>query len=107
LLAGLHGVITDAFPAENVAVDPAKHYEIAPKEIIGLMRRFRASGVEFLGIYHSHPRGENKPSARDIELAYYSEEVYLIISPQPDAPKPVRAFSIRDGRTTELDIEIV
>ena len=71
------------------------------------MRRFRASGVEFLGIYHSHPRGENKPSARDIELAYYSEEVYLIISPQPDASKPVRAFSIRDGRTTELEIEIV
>lgn len=107
LLAGLHGVIAHAFPAENVAANPAKNYEIAPKEIIGLMRRFRASGIEFLGIYHSHPSGENKPSARDIELAYYSEEVYFIISPQPDAPKPVRAFSIRDGRATELDIEIV
>jgi proteasome lid subunit RPN8/RPN11 len=107
LLAGLHGVIRQAFPAHNVAVNPAKNYEIAPQEIIGLMRRFRASGIEFLGIYHSHPMGENKPSARDLERAYYSEEVYFIISPQADAPKPVRAFSIRDGRAAELDIEIV
>ena len=71
------------------------------------MREFRATGLDFLGIYHSHPHGENKPSPRDIELAYYSEETYFIISPQPDAPKPVRAFSIRDGRAAELEIEIV
>ncbi len=99
--------MTRAFSGENIASDPAKNYEIAPQEIIRLMREFRASSLEFLGIYHSHPNGDNKPSARDIELAYYSEETYLVISPQPDAPKPVRAFSIRDGRATELEIEIV
>jgi proteasome lid subunit RPN8/RPN11 len=107
LLAGSHSVITHVFSAENVAGDPATNYEIAPKEIIRLMREFRAAGLEFLGIYHSHPNGDNKPSARDIELAYYSEETYFIISPRPDAPKPVRAFSIRDGRATELEIEVV
>ena len=107
LLAGRDGVITQAFPAENVAGDPAKNYEIAPKEIFRLLREFRAQGLEFLGIYHSHPNGENTPSARDIELAYYSEAVYFIVSPQPDAPRPVRAFSIRDGRATELEIQIV
>ncbi len=107
LLAGRDGVITHVFPAENVASEPAKSYEIAPKEIFRMMREFRAAGLEFLGIYHSHPNGENEPSARDIELAYYSEEAYLILSPRPDAAKPVRAFSIRDGRATELKIEIV
>lgn len=107
LLAGRDGVITHVFPAENVATDPAKNYEIAPKEIVRLMREFRAAGLEFLGIYHSHPNGENAPSARDIELAYYSEEIYFIISPRADAPQPVRAFSIRDGRATEIDIQIV
>jgi proteasome lid subunit RPN8/RPN11 len=107
LLAGRDGVITHAFPAENVASDPAKNYEIAPKEIFQMMREFRAAGLEFLGIYHSHPNGENAPSARDIELAYYSEEAYFIISPGRDAAKPVRAFSIRDGRVAELDIQIV
>lgn len=107
LLAGRDGVVTHAFPAENVAADPTKNYEMAPKEIVRLMREFRASGLTFLGIYHSHPNGENAPSARDIERAYYSEEAYFIVSPQPDAPKPVRAFSICDGLSTELEIQIV
>src|SRR5271169_6158368 len=107
LLAGRDGVITHVFPAENVASNPAKNYEIAPSEIFRMMREFRAAGLEFLGIYHSHPNGENQPSARDIELAYYSEEIYFILSPHPDVVKPVRAFSIRDGRATELKIEIV
>jgi proteasome lid subunit RPN8/RPN11 len=107
LLAGREGTITHAFPAENVASDPARNYEVAPREIIRLMREFRAAGLEFLGIYHSHPNGGTEPSPRDVELAYYSEEAYFIISPQPDTPKPVRAFSIRGGRATELEIEIV
>jgi proteasome lid subunit RPN8/RPN11 len=107
LLAGRGGVIMHAFPAENVAANPATGYEIAPREIFQMMREFRAAGLQFLGIYHSHPTGDNAPSARDIEQAYYSEESYFIISPRPDAPKPVRAFSIRDGRATELEIQIV
>ncbi|HKV05879.1 MAG TPA: M67 family metallopeptidase [Candidatus Acidoferrales bacterium] len=107
LLAGREGVITHAFPAENVAANPATGYEIAPKEIFRMMREFRAAGLEFMGIYHSHPKGDNAPSPRDIEQAYYSEETYFIISPQPDAAKPVRAFSICNGLATELEILVV
>jgi desampylase len=106
LLAGRGGVITHVFPAANVAADPGKGYEIAPTEIVRMMREFRARELEFLGIYHSHPNGKNEPSPRDIELAYYSEAVYFIVSPLADAPKPARAFSIRNGRVTELEIEI-
>jgi len=107
LRAGRDGVITRAFPATNVAPNPATSYEIAPEETVRFMREFRAAGLEFLGIYHSHPNGENAPSARDIELAYYSEEAYFILSPQPDAAKPVRAFSIREGCVAELQTEII
>jgi len=107
LLAGRDDVITHVFPAVNVAADPAKGYEIAPRQIVDMMREFRERKLEFLGIYHSHPNGKNEPSARDIELAYYSEAIYFIVSPMTDAPKPVRAFSIRDGRVMELEIEVV
>jgi len=100
-------VITHASPAENVAADPTRNYELAPKEIVQLLREFRTQGLEFLGIYHSHPNGDNVPSPRDIELAYYSEATYFILSPQPGAAKPVRAFSIRDGSVTELEIQLV
>ena len=41
LLAGRQGVITRAFPAENVAMDQARSYEIAPQQIVRLMREFR------------------------------------------------------------------
>ncbi len=106
LLAGRDGVITHVFRAANVAADPAKGYEIAPTQIVDMMREFRERRLEFLAIYHSHPNGKNEPSARDIELAYYSEAIYFIVSPMAGAPKAVRAFSIRDGHVTELEIEM-
>jgi proteasome lid subunit RPN8/RPN11 len=105
LLAGRQGVVTHMIPAENVASDPKKNYEMKPSEIVRMMREFRTQGLDFLGIYHSHPAGENKPSDRDVQLAYYSEAVYLILSPRPDARQPIRAFSIRDGSVTELELE--
>jgi proteasome lid subunit RPN8/RPN11 len=107
LLAGREGVITRAFPATNVASNLATAYDIAPKELFRLMREIRAAKLEMLGIYHSHPNGENVPSPRDIERAYYPDAVYIIVSPLADAPKPVRAFSIRDDLATELEIQII
>lgn len=107
LLAGRDGLVTQAFAARNVARDPAKGYEIASEDLLRLMREIRMAGLELLGIYHSHPNGENQPSPRDIERAYYPDAAYFIISPQPDAAQPVRAFSIRDGCAAELTVQIV
>ena len=106
LLAGCGGAVTRIFPAANAAENPATSYEIAPKEIFERMREMRAQGIEMLGIYHSHPNGKNEPSPRDIDRAYYSEAAYFIASPLEGAEKPVRAFSIRDGCVTELEIQI-
>jgi proteasome lid subunit RPN8/RPN11 len=60
-----------------------------------------------MGIYHSHPDGDNKPSARDISQAYYPDVAYFILSPRKDTATPVRAFSIRDGKAAELNVLIV
>ena len=107
LLAGRDGVITHAYPARNAASDPATRYEIAPEELFRIMREIRGVGLQLLGIYHSHPNGANEPSRTDIARAYYPDAAYLIVSPQPDAEAPVRAFSIRDGDVLELQISIV
>jgi proteasome lid subunit RPN8/RPN11 len=106
LLAGRDGAITRLFSAANAAETPATSYEIAPKEIFSLMRDMRAEGIEMLGIYHSHPNGQNEPSERDIAQAYYSGAAYFILSPREGAERAVRAFSIRDGRASELEIQI-
>ncbi len=76
-------MITRIFAATNAASDPATNYEIAPQELFRLMREIRAAKLELLGIYHSHPNGKNEPSARDIELAYYPDTAYFILSPLP------------------------
>jgi proteasome lid subunit RPN8/RPN11 len=106
LLAGRRATVTHIFPARNAAHSPGTSYEIAPAELFGLMREIRAAGLELLGIYHSHPQGENSPSPRDLERAYYPDAAYFIVSPRDDAAQPIRAFAIRDGRAAELDIEL-
>lgn len=107
LLAGWGGVITRAFQATNAADDTSRAYEIAPAELFLLVREIRAAGLELLGIYHSHPAGDNRPSVHDIERAYYPAAAYFILSPRTDVPQPVRAFSIRDGQVAELEIQVV
>jgi proteasome lid subunit RPN8/RPN11 len=109
ILAGQDNLITRAFPAKNVALDPIRNYEIAPTEILHLMAELRKRQLHFLGIYHSHPHwmDPNEPSPKDIALAHYHQAVHLIVTPRPYATTPIRAFSIRDGRPTELEIQIL
>ena len=107
LLAGHDGTISAIFPARNAHANPATGYEIAPQELFELMREMRAQGLQLLGIYHSHPRGENRPSFTDIEQALYPDTPYFIVSPLADAPHPIRTFLIRDGEVTEMTVEIV
>lgn len=106
LLAGRDEIITHIFPATNAHPQPATAYEIAPQELFRVMKEIRAKELQLMGIYHSHPHGENRPSRSDIERAFYPDTPYFILSPLPDAPQPVRAFLIRDGEVTELKIEI-
>ena len=106
LLAGTNRIISAVLRARN-ALQSATAYEIAPVELFELFRRMRTQGLEHLGIYHSHPRGENAPSSLDIERAYYPEAAYFIVSPARDALQPVRAFRMGAGEWRELRIEAV
>jgi [CysO sulfur-carrier protein]-S-L-cysteine hydrolase len=106
LLAGRDGAITAIFPATNALASPTR-YEIAPRELFELFRTFRTLGLTHLGQYHSHLATENVPSASDIEQAGYPDQAYFIVCPQPGAPNPVRAFSIRDGNVREIAITFI
>lgn len=99
--------MTRAFPAENIAANPATSYEVATKEIVQLMREIRAAGLEMLGIYHSHPNGRGEPSETDIATVGYPDAAYFIISLAADVDAVVRAFLIHDGQVTELKLSIV
>jgi len=104
LLAGSQETITQMFRARN-ALASRREYFIAPQELIAMLRSMRERGLEHLGIYHSHVHSENFPSSRDIELAYYPSCAYFIVSPHSPAARALRAFEIRAGNATELELE--
>lgn len=106
LLGGTADDITSVFPASN-ALASEREYFIAPRELIATLRVMRERELRHRGIYHSHPRGQNFPSRRDIETAYYPACAYFIISPHPSTTPPIRAFKIHDGAMEELRIEPV
>jgi proteasome lid subunit RPN8/RPN11 len=111
LLGGRDGMITSIYPAANVLASGTA-YEIAPKDLFRIMRQMRADGVELMGIYHSHPTGDNSPSPTDIARAFYPGAIHFIASPitGPRGRAPtsaLRAFEIREGMVTELRIELM
>jgi [CysO sulfur-carrier protein]-S-L-cysteine hydrolase len=106
LLAGRDGLISAILPAKNM-LQSATAYEIAAEELFALFRRIRSEELEHLGIYHSHPKGENFPSPSDLERAFYPDAAYFIVCPSTAAPCPIRAFRIIEGCARELLLELI
>lgn len=106
LLAGRDGLISAVLPAKN-ALQSATAFEISPEELFALFRRMRSEELEHLGIYHSHPKGDNFPSPSDLERAFYPDSAYFIICPDAAASRAVRAFRIIEGCPGELLLEFI
>ncbi len=104
LLMGQARRITRLRKVENVARSPIR-YEMSPRELFQFFKDLRSSGLQHLGIYHSHPTSEPYPSPTDIAQAFYPDCTYFILSLlAPEAPS-IRAFSIIEGVVQEQTIE--
>ena len=79
LLLGRPGQIAAAVPALNIAVDPARSFEIDPATLLRTHRQARSLGQQVVGHYHSHPNGQPEPSVRDAARAAANGEIWLII----------------------------
>jgi proteasome lid subunit RPN8/RPN11 len=80
LLLGESGVVVEAKPSTNVALDPTKRFEIDPQALIDANRSERGGGHELLGYFHSHPSGPPEPSATDREQASGDGKVWAIVA---------------------------
>ena len=113
LLAGRNGLISRIFRADNVAENRRVRYEAAPLDIVRILDEIEDIHEEHLGIYHSHPRSEARPSATDRRLAAYDVWYFLVSLQHPNEPE-VRAFWLskehpadEDAVVREEPIEIV
>ena len=102
LLSGSNGLITDIHQLRNDAEKPETRYFATPEELFAAMRRIRESGQSLLGVYHSHPRTPAYPSSSDVEMAFYPEAFYFIISLEPSVE--LRAFKIEDSKIEDVRI---
>ncbi len=102
LLLGTAAHIHTAFPAANVAPDPAHHFEIDPAALIAAHRAARAGGPQVVGYYHSHPNGLARPSATDAASAARDGRIWAIaaagaITMWRDGPSGFEALSYTLG----------
>ncbi|MFA4015006.1 MAG: hypothetical protein RUDDFDWM_000072 [Candidatus Fervidibacterota bacterium] len=72
--------ITKAFPTKNVHSE-CKHsrYEIEPSAILMAHMGAKAQGLEWIGVYHSHPNVPPIPSQTDGQLAW-AGLIYIVTS---------------------------
>ncbi|HBI24575.1 MAG TPA: hypothetical protein DDX84_10335 [Nitrospiraceae bacterium] len=81
-------------------------YLMDPKEQIMVFKEMRNLGLELKAIYHSHPNHPAYPSMTDVNLAYYPEAVYIIISIKDNGDYEMRGFRITDKEITETILKI-
>lgn len=103
LLAGRDGVVRRHYPIAN-AERSMTYYAMDGKVLLGAMRDMEERDTELLAIYHSHTHTEAFPSPTDVELAFYPEAVYLIVSLQEPGQPVVRGFDIVEGKVTERTV---
>ena len=102
LLAGDGDVISSAYRLHNEAGQPETRYFASPEDLFAAMKAMRQEGLEMMGIYHSHPNSAAYPSKSDVELAFYSDCVYFIVSLAGDFE--MCAFRINNGSVSLVEI---
>lgn len=101
LLGGAGSEVASVYALTNVAREPSKTYEAAPRELFDAQMLMRERGETLLAIYHSHPRSQDpEPSSTDVRLAFYPAAVYFIIGFDEQSECVLRAFRVyeREGR---------
>ena len=103
LLAGRGELISLALPMRNAASRPERDYALDPKEQIRALKRIDSRGLEWLGVYHSHPDSAPIPSRSDISAAVDSGLPHLIASLESPSPR-MKLWRIDAGDVTPLDL---
>ena len=105
ILAGNNGIVEKVYRMKNKDLSSVT-YLMDSMEQFAVMKEMRGKGLDIVGIYHSHTSSVAFPSATDIELAFYPEASYLIVSLAGKEPQ-MRSFRIKDEKIEEEEIGIL
>jgi [CysO sulfur-carrier protein]-S-L-cysteine hydrolase len=105
ILAGRGTTVEKVYALTSENPSPT-FYQIDAQEQFRVLREMREAGRDLVGIYHSHPAGRAYPSSTDVELAFYPEAVYVIVSLIERGDPCMKGYSIVDGNVTEVPLNI-
>jgi proteasome lid subunit RPN8/RPN11 len=105
ILAGRDMIVSALYPMTNIEPSPIS-FLMDPAEQFGVMKELRNKSLSMAAIYHSHPCSPACPSARDKELAFYEDVVYIMVSLAEIEPV-IKGFLIKEGEVSGIEIAVV
>ena len=102
ILSGVDATATRFHPAINGEPSPYR-YSIDSQDLLRIVTDIDDAEEDLLAIYHSHTRSPAFPSRTDVDLAFWPDAAYLIVSLASDPPD-LRAFTIREGRIAKREL---
>lgn len=77
--AGKEVEVVEAHETKNLKASPVE-FELNPVEVLKVFERAELSGLEVVGVWHTHPAGYAEPSAKDVRGASVFPGVWVIIA---------------------------
>ncbi|MDO8746371.1 MAG: M67 family metallopeptidase [Thermodesulfovibrionales bacterium] len=115
ILAGKGSEALKVYKMANIEKSPVS-YEFDSREHIKAIRDMRENNHTMLAIFHSHPSSQAYPSAKDMNLAFYEDCIYVIVSLSASggekqrgckSKRPVvKGFLIREGNVKNVSLLI-
>lgn len=106
ILCGKGNKITKVYNMKNTSENPETCYFMAPEEQLNVFKEIRNENLEMIAIYHSHTNSPPYPSKRDIDLAFYDDAYYVIISFTDFENPDIKTYKITNGNIKEENIKI-
>lgn len=97
-------VVEDCAESANLAVDPARAFEIDAGLRLRLQRNLRGTGRTVVGVYHSHPGGPADPSAADAARAEEPGFLWIVLG-RGGALKAFAAPARPGGAFSNLELD--
>jgi proteasome lid subunit RPN8/RPN11 len=101
LLAGQDHHLTEAIEVYNSVESGSPLFYLEPKEMIRSIQSIREKGLQWMGVFHSHPNGSIQPSRTDIENWHYPNLLYCIAAVESYENIPFKIYRLKNEEFIE------
>jgi len=106
MIGGRDGQAARVVRVENAAASPLR-YEMDPQGQYDALKAIEGEGEDLVAIYHSHTRSAAYPSQTDVnEAVMWPEQIYVIVSLENAEVPEVKAYSLKEMKIADVDLDL-